>query len=499
MADRRALSQNRIDGLAAFITAAYLIGVGLTFLLERIGAPDGLVRAIDPLMALSALGLIGALLRTTRVGAFYAADRAASPLYGGLAFAAVAVSVTASSRAGAGATHALPIAPITVGFLLAALLIGPKSRQAGASALGDLLTARFDARAFRYMIGVVYFAVGALIAAAGFEMGTESLSSFLGVSQDAAVGLIAAIVVLIIAPGGFAGLVWTAATGAGMIAVVVVLPIALQIVAPAPETAPWSNGAEALATMSRALAQNDAPGAFDLLQMAALAAGTACLPPLAAGAFASLDVAAARRAGLVGAALLALCAVAFALSAPLWPAYESAASAGLRSSAAVVAALIGAAAGVQTASRATGAHSTYGQEAVLASTQLARSRGLALLAVAVGVAITRGRSLEPGMAMLGAASLSLAFIAPALALAVLPGATANAAIATLFASLGAIGAFSVALGSWHGIEGQAPTLALAGSLVGLGVGCATAFISRGGADTSARRQLFLDSRFDSGD
>src|ERR1700743_418953 len=109
MNDRRTFSQARIDGGAVFFVAAYLVGVGLAFLLERIGAPDGLVRVLPPLLALSSVVLIGALMRTTRMGAFYAADRVGSPLYIGGAFTAVAVGLLAS------VSLAAPSAPPFIG------------------------------------------------------------------------------------------------------------------------------------------------------------------------------------------------------------------------------------------------------------------------------------------------------------------------------------------------------------------------------------------------
>jgi len=87
MPDQRERERTKIDGQAVFAGVAYLMGVGLIFLLERLGAPDGLVRALGPLFALAGLALLGVLTRSTRVPAFFTADRAVPAPYAGLAFA----------------------------------------------------------------------------------------------------------------------------------------------------------------------------------------------------------------------------------------------------------------------------------------------------------------------------------------------------------------------------------------------------------------------------
>ena len=76
MSDQRERERAKIDGRAAFAGAAYLMGIGLIDLLARVGAPDGLVRGLGPLFALTGLALLGVLMRSTRVPAFFAAERA---------------------------------------------------------------------------------------------------------------------------------------------------------------------------------------------------------------------------------------------------------------------------------------------------------------------------------------------------------------------------------------------------------------------------------------
>ncbi len=132
MDERRTVSQTRIDGRAIFACAAYLIGVGLIFLLERIGAPTGLVRVLGPILALGAVVIIGALMWTTRIAAFYAADHAGAPRYGAAAFAAIAASLIFCADRGA-ASAPRPVVALAVGFAAAALLVGPLARSAGGS------------------------------------------------------------------------------------------------------------------------------------------------------------------------------------------------------------------------------------------------------------------------------------------------------------------------------------------------------------------------------
>src|ERR1700722_7885291 len=93
MQDQRERERAKIDGRACFAGAAYLMGVGLIFLLGRVGAPDGLVQALGPLFALSGVALLGALTRSTRVPPVFIADRPIPAVYAGLSFAAFAAGL----------------------------------------------------------------------------------------------------------------------------------------------------------------------------------------------------------------------------------------------------------------------------------------------------------------------------------------------------------------------------------------------------------------------
>jgi cation/acetate symporter len=498
MDDRSAISQARVDGRAIFAAAAYLIGVGLIFLLERIGAPDGLVRVLGPVLVLGAVVLIGALLRTTRIAAFCTADQAGATRYGAAALAAIAVGlvVTAEQGTRVGAPH---LAALAAGFFLAAVVIGPLARRTGASSLSDVVAARFNSRLLRFVLALAYFGIGVLIGAGGYGVAADALPGLLGISRDGAIAAVGVIVVLIVAPGGLAGLLWVAAAAAGVIALVLFLPIGLRLMVDAGSGAPLlGGGAELTATLARAFAER--AGAFPAngLDEAAIALGAAILPPLSTGAFASHSGRQARRAGILGATLVALFAAAYAIGAPFWQTQDSAAARSIHASALLICALVCAAAGVHTASRAMSADSAYGYESVLASRRLARSRGLALLAVAIDAALTLKRALDPGEALLLAATLSLAFLGPALALAVSSRARAANATAALFASVAAIGGLAWA-NDWTLPIARAPAFAMAGAAAGFAIGWAASLF--GGSQTgreAAPQRLFVETPFDPG-
>jgi Na+/proline symporter len=496
MDERRTVSQTRIDGRAVFACAAYLIGVGLIFLLERIGAPAGLVRVLGPILALGAVSLIGPLLRTARIAAFYVADHAGAPRYGAVAFAAIAASlIFCADQDKTGA--APPIVPLAIGFAFAALVVGPLARGAGASSLRDAVVARFNSRPLRAALGLAFFAIGVLIAASGYEIAARTMASLLGLSQHGAIAAVGVILALIIAPGGLAGLYWIAAAAAGITGLVLVLPILLRVAADASIGAPLlGGGAEIAASLARALTPLHGGSPEGGLGAVAIALGAAALPPLSTGAFASFTPQEARRAGLGGVALAASFGLALALGGPLWPAFDSVAADSLRASAALIAALICAAAGVHTGSRAVSAEAAYGYESVLASARLARSRGLALLSIALAAALAMRHEIEPAEALVFASALSLGILVPPLLLAVSTRSRAAHAIAAVAASLAMIAAL-IWMNGWAALLRQAPVFALTGAAAGFVVGWAASLF--GGAPTQAEppAQMFIEEPFDS--
>jgi cation/acetate symporter len=499
MNDRRTFSQARIDGRALFFVAAYLVGVGLIFLLERIGAPDGLVRVLCPLLALSAIALIGALTRTTRMAAFYAGDRAGSPLYIGAAFTGVAVGLAASISLAA--PSAPPFIGLAIGSVLAATIVGPLGRRTGASSLRDIVSARFDNRIFGFVFGLVYLAIGVLITSIGYESAVETLGPLLNASRHDAIIVVAVIVLFVVAPGGLAGFFWVAAAAAGMIALVLFLPIGSRIATDINLGAPLLGGGGEAAEHARDLITQYKvwPLADPWLNEISVALGVAVLPPLSAGAFVGFTSYQASRVGFSSIVIVILFAAAFALGAPLWRANNSVAGQSLLTSGLLVAALICAASGAQTASRAASAHVVYGREGVLASQRLARARGFAILAIGVSAWLAYRQAIVPEKSFFIATAISLALLGPPLALSFSARAQVAHAIAAAIVTLVTMAALAYANG-WAVSAMRAPTIALIGAFAGFAVGwAASAFgAPRRQELEAAPSALFIDSPFDHG-
>jgi cation/acetate symporter len=498
MQDRQELERARIDGRAAFAVAAYLIGVGLIFLLARVGAPDGLVSALGPLFALAGVGVLGVLTRSTRVPAFFAADRAIPAPYAGLAFAAMAIGLMVAL--GPPGDSLLPSAGVALGLLVGATVVGPLLRARGASAPADLIATRFPSRPLRLVVAVLLLTIGGLIATAGFELASDALVGLFALSRGGAAALAGAIVALMIVPGGLAGLVWGAAASAGVALIVGYLPVAAQMFAG--DAAAWPAPPDA-GRWSDALAAVWSAGAGDpethLLAVVATALAIAALPLFATPAAASWSERQALRAGGFGLAFAGLVGLAALLDPLAWSAPSSPMTGGLRSSAILLAALALAAAGAHSASRAWGLTNTRGlarQYPPLASQRLARSRALALIVIAVCAGLAARPLVDPKFAIVAAAAAALGLIAPVLALALFSRATSTHAIASLTASL----ATALVLGALEHRVPDAPRLligALSVGAAGFAAGWSMAIFSpEGRRRTAPLNDLFIDAPLD---
>jgi hypothetical protein len=500
MADQRERERAKIDGRAAFAGAAYLVGIGLIFLLARVGAPDGLVRALGPLFALAGLALLGVLTRSSRAPAFFAADRAIPAPYAGLAFAGIAAGLVLCLDSGGDSP--LPLTGVAAGLCIGALGVGPALRAINASALSDLLATRFPNFALRLYFAGLLFAIGGLIAAAGFEAAVDAFMALFAPSRGAAATMLAIVLALVIAPGGLAGLLWSGAAGAGILAVIPGLPIAAQFLATDAALAPllrdagiWSD-ALARAWGGGAIAD---PGAH-LIVVVASALAIAALPPLAGPAIGSFGGRQALRASALGILFASLIGLAAFVDLVVWPSPAEPMNGGLKSSAILVAALILAAAGAHSASRAwgTNAGGAYERYTPLASQRLARSRALMFIVIGCCATLATRAAFDPRLLLLAAAALSLGLAAPALALAFSTRANSAHGAAAALVSL----ATAIALGA---IEGRVPDAeklligALCAAAAGFIVGWSSAIFSPGQRDAEpVRRDLFLDAPLDAG-
>ena len=465
--------RERIDGLATFAAAAFLTALGLVAALARVGAPDAVVAALGPLVAVFGLIIVGVVNRTARLGDFLAARRAVPPLYGGMALAATTVGLALSFGPTATAAFA-PWPAAAAGLVGAAAIVGPLLRRANASAAADVVATRFQAAPVRLVFGLIAFVVGGLTAAAGFAAAVDALVAAAGLSRRLAEIAIAATLIAGVVPGGLKGLLWSDAASFG----------AALAVAAIGAAAAWSGGGGVSETDGAAwlaIPAGSSDAAF-LLRAAAVGFVVAGFLPFIAPAL-SAPVGRARRAGAFG---LVLIVVAAALGATAWAGF-TATPAAARSP--VAAALVGAAAwlpaaalaraGALAAARGGGVDlaAAYARFAVLASRRIALSRlTMALVIVVSAIAVDRGLVVPP-RALAWALGINLALISPAIGLALAERGGAGSA-ALLLATAAA--AFAAGLGAdWRTAEPQQIFVAaLVAGAIGLLVGAVAALFER---------------------
>ena len=405
--------RDRIDGLATFSAAAFLTGMGLIAALERVGAPDRLVEALGPLIALVGLVVIGALTRSARLADFLAARRATPAIYGGLAFAATAAGMVLALQASPSGRSPLPGTYVAAGLLIAALIVAPLVRAANASAVSDVLATRFGAA--RWPLALVLWAAGLLVAIAGLDAAVDVVVVNLGQSRRAAEVIVAIALAMTVVPGGLKGLLWSDAASAGGALAIAAIGAGLA----------WSGaGAPAAPLGAGWLVAPQAPAdetalLFDVAVALGVGVFFAFTPP-AIGAPPGQAVRVGVYGLLFGFAGLVLGASGLAA---FWPE----AAAGGRSPTA--SALVGAAtwlpalalarAGVFGAARAVGVDlvTAYGHLAVLASARIARTRLMMLAIIVLATAATDVRLVGASKAIVLALALNLALVAPSLVLA----------------------------------------------------------------------------------
>ena len=307
-----------IDGRVVFATAAFAIAAALVALLDRVGAPPRLVAILGPAVALVGLASVGFLLRTMRISRFYSAGRSVPAAYAGFAFASLAAGLVTPflPPVAGGPSFQTLLGGFAGGVGLAALAGGPLLRKTGAFSIPDLIAARFPNLALRLGVVAVIAGVGFLIGVAGFAGAAMGLSRATGWGVGASLWLAGAVLFLIVAPGGVAGLVWAAAGAAGMAMAGLALPLiilyARGVGLPLPmigDVAAWGAGVTRMAEWNAHAGDIQPTGWAAVL---AVVLGVGALAPLLAPAMATRDTAAARGAGAAG---LFWCLVFAALAA----------------------------------------------------------------------------------------------------------------------------------------------------------------------------------------
>lgn len=486
--------RDRIDGLATFAAAAFLTGIGLVAALARVGAPDRLIEALGPLIALVGLVIIGVLTRTARLADFLAARRMAPPAYGGLAFAATAAGLAVALQAGPTGRSPLPWPAVALGLVIAALIVGPLVRRFNPSALSDVLATRFPAAPTRVAFALVLWTAGALAAFAGLETAVDIIVAHVGQSRRAAEIVVAIALAMSVAPGGLKGLLWSDAASAGG---------ALAIAAVGAGLAWFGAGAPGASPAAWFIAPHPPADAGALLFDTATALGVGLffgfVPPAVAAPQGQ-----AMRAGVYG---LAFCLAGFALGASglaaFWPEAVSARSptaSALVGAATWLPALALARAGVLGAARAAGINlaSAYASITVLASARIARARLTMIAVIALAAVAVDFHRLDPSTAIILSLALSLALIAPSVILAAVSRWRSPAAFAALAAGVASLGWLGWSTGPTAKPEQALIGALIAGAaslLVGAAVGAATIWVS-GAQRRVTRADPFSDLPFD---
>jgi len=407
---------SRTNGLALFATAVFGLGLAAAVALARVGAPDGLVRTIGPILTVAGTVIVGVGAHSSELAAFLVARRALRPFYGALNVAAVGAGIAlcldpdlalASDPAWFGVAAGLPLAVIGLQPLL---------RAFGATSAGDVIATRFSVSPARLLGALSIWTTSALTALAGYRGAVAAVETLAAPSREWVEAIVAIALAVSVVPGGLSGVVWCGAASAGAIAAIVALGRGLS----------WSGD---IPPVQSALAQ---VGDFDFMSLDGLAAFVSA--PLALGVFFAFEppAVAARnareavKAGFWGAALCLILATATISSASPFRIGVIATSANAVQTALVGAAVIAAMlalarVAVQTSSRAFGLALAPPPRPfpALASARLARMRAAQLLLVIACAAGDRIDFLDPRTALLLAMALSLAATAPLVALAFL--------------------------------------------------------------------------------
>jgi cation/acetate symporter len=292
-----------IDGRFAFAFAILLSGIGLLALMNRIGVPDGLVRALAVIFILAGLVTVTALLRTMRVSWFYAAGRAVPAPYAGLAIAGLgtALFLPFVPPLPQGTSLTELFAGFACGMACASLITGPLLRKTGAFSIPDLIAARFPHLAARLGAILLTAAVTILVALSGYQQAVSSLQALSGFNTPLAAAIIATLLVLIVLPGGLAGALWAATAAAVVTLVVFGLPLLVTLIHGTPIAFPvlghsdlW---ATALARIETWTGVSQAKSHMDPILITTIALGLGVMAPLLCLSIACDDRRAAQRAG----------------------------------------------------------------------------------------------------------------------------------------------------------------------------------------------------------
>ena len=293
-----------LDARIVFVAASLLLGFGFVALLDRVGAPERFVGAAAPWFTILALATLGFLLHSTRVSAYYLADRLVPGAYAGFANATIMIALLLPFAARFAGHDWFPgvVGGVFLGLASASLLLGPLLRKSGAFSINSLLAARFGANGPRIGLLISIAAAAALLAMAGDLIAVEALVDITGARRSFAAFSIVAASLVIAGPGGLNGAIWTAAAAGGIGLFGFggpVLTLALDGALPVSPLGGGESWTAAAALMSGwGITPRPMRLDVDIAMTLALAAGVAALAPSLATSVATTDTATARRSGI---------------------------------------------------------------------------------------------------------------------------------------------------------------------------------------------------------
>jgi cation/acetate symporter len=294
----------RIDGGFSFSASAFILGLGLLAVLDRIGLPDELLRIGVLALIFCGLAVIAILRRTMRPVEFYVAGRCLPASYAGIVFAGAAFGLFLPFLPPVGDVSFTAIAlGFCFGCLWLLFVAGPVLRQNGAYSFADLIARRFPLFSVRIPVVLVVAFCAAAIALGGYDLALNSLVAATGMERSAAILLLGLWLILFVVPGGLSGVIWILAAAAVIAVAALALPLGLGIVSGQPLASPivgdqmlWVQG---LADFARVTGAKTAAG-VEFPVVIAFALGVSLLSPLASAAVASRDQATAWRCGVTG-------------------------------------------------------------------------------------------------------------------------------------------------------------------------------------------------------
>jgi hypothetical protein len=420
---------SRINGLAFFAGATFAIGLATIMVLERVGAPGGLIRAIGPVVVLLAVSIVGIGAHSADLASFIAARRQAPSFYGGLSSVAIASGIALSLYPGLISPFDPPLLGFFAGVALGTIALGPFIRSFGATSPADVVATRFPRSPIRLFSAIVIWTPAALTALAGYRVAVAAAQGLLTSNRGWAEAIVAAVLILTVTPGGLTGVVFCSAASGGVLAMVALVGFVAS-----------SHGAPHIYALAPDSLAIGSPMSFGPTIGTMLA--TASLFAFAPGSIVSPSVGGAMRAGLValvlGLALASLTDAALSVF-PLGPGSSASnlVAASYIGAATLASALALASFALQMSARAFGVALADPPKPfrALASVRLARMRAAQIFVVVACAVYDSKDVLDPRTALIIAMALSLALAMPLVALAAVPRVGPTSAGAAILAAL----------------------------------------------------------------